>query len=322
MIELFMKVADASVNPSLFLYGMGCVYLSGLVLLVAVVVKFFEHARNHQPLKSEQKHNFSTMEMTVCVLMLFPFWVNSIGQIEMNEFTQYAYFAVGFIMLLLSIVWHIWAKINIKYMWSDGIEIKQEHNLVTNGAFAVARHPMYASLLMWCWGASLMMFNWITLLLVTIVFLPLLIKRAKDEEKALCSVNTDYLLYQRNVNMLTPTVSGILAVMVKVAAVGILGYFVWVGMSLAALVLMFFIHLYLGYSLKPEKVAFSYRSKSGMMVVVWALSVFWQPVYYIFWLILFMFVYGLKFNCPCMMVYDKYQRCPCFALLGKCVIRK
>lgn len=302
--------------------GMGLIYLTGLVLLIAVAFKFLEHAQNPQPLTGKQLHPFSTKEMLICVLVLFPFWVNSFGQIPMDETLQYLYFGTGFVLVICSLIWHLWAKINIRLMWSDGIEIKQEHRLVTTGAFGLARHPMYASLLMWCLGASLMMFNWMTLALVCAVFLPLLIIRAKDEEKELVKVQPDYVLYQQNVRMLTPTISGWMAVFVKILAIMLFGYYIWFGISLPSVLLLSLLHLYLGYSLMPEKVAFSYRSKSGMMVVFWALSLLWPPFYYLLYLTLAMFIYGLKFNCPCMLVYNKYHRCPCFALVEKCLLKK
>jgi hypothetical protein len=60
---------------------------------------------------------------------------------------------------------------------------------------------------------------------------------------------------------------------------------------------------------------------SGMMIVIWGLSLLWHPIYYLFYVILAMFIYGLKFNCPCMSVYNKYQRCPCIDLAARCVIK-
>jgi protein-S-isoprenylcysteine O-methyltransferase Ste14 len=109
---------------------------------------------------------------------------------------------IGCAAVIWSIIWHIWAKRNIRYMWSDGIEIKDGHQLITSGAYSLSRHPMYASLFLWCLGASLLMFNWITLTLTCLVLLPLLILRAKDEEKELIDVQPDYVLYQQNVRML------------------------------------------------------------------------------------------------------------------------
>ena len=322
MLNIIQNLANESINPKAFWAGMGLIDFTGLILLLAVGAKFLEHALRSYELSSSQKHPFSTLQMTFCVIILFRFWINSTGQVQMPESLQYVYFGIGSLMVVFGLVWHIWAKFNIGFFWSDGIEIKDGHKLVSTGAYGLARHPMYASLLMWCWGASLITFNWMTLVLVSFIFLPLMIKRAKAEEKELIKIDSDYSFYQQNVRMLFPTISGFWALAIKTLAIVLLGYYIWTGITLPSIILLFFIHLYLGYSLTPEKVAFSYRSKSGMMLVIWALSLLWHPIYYMLYLVLAMFIYGLKWNCPCMIVYDKYKRCPCFDLLSKCVLKK
>ena len=316
LLQAFERVAQQSVHPQLFLAGYALIALTGVILLVAVGLKFLEHALRPQPLQIGRKHFFSTFGMMVAVLLLFPFWVNSIGQFAMDAVSQYICFGIGAVMLVGGFVLHLWAKHSIRLMWSDGIEIKQSHTLVTTGAYAWARHPMYAGLLMWCWGGSLLMFNWVSFALTSFLILPLMIRRAKDEEHALFHVHPDYFLYQQNVRMLTPTLRDGVALCVKLAGIGVLGFYVWNGMSAPVIGLLTFVHLYLGYSLQPEKVAFSYRSKSGMLLVFWALSLLWQPFFYMSYVIFFMYVYGLRFNCPCMVVYNKYKRCPCFDLFA------
>jgi protein-S-isoprenylcysteine O-methyltransferase Ste14 len=321
MLDLIQRIANQSINPFLFIAGMSVIYLTGLILLIAALFKFLEHAATSQKIARKISHPFSTREMIVCIAALFPFWLRSIGQIKMNAALQSVYFGVGFVLILCAITWHIWAKFNIHDLWSDGIEIKQDHKLISTGAYALSRHPMYASLLLWCWSASFMMFNWTTLTISTLAILPLMIARARAEERELSKVLPGYLFYQENVRMLAPTIYGFYAVAVKIMAMCLLGYTIWQGLTLPSVILLFTIHLYLGYSLMPEKVAFSYRSKSGMMIVIWGLSQIWHPVYYLLYVILAMFIYGLKFNCPCMIIYNKYQRCPCYDLAAKCVIK-
>lgn len=322
MLERILKIANLSINPTFFLIGLGLIYVTGILLLIAVALKFWEHAKNRQKLDKGEKHFFSTREMTICVLLVFPFWVNSIGQFKIHDLTtQYIFFVVGSIMLLFATFWHIWAKVNIGFMWSDGIEIKKKHNLITHGAFAIARHPMYASLLMWCWGASFMMFNWITLLAISFLFLPLMIKRVKDEEKNLLQKSKDYQLYQHNVRMLVPTTSGAISVIIRIILLALLFYFVWTdNITIPTLCLLVGLHLYFGYSFLPEKVAFSYRSKSGMIGVIGLLSIYlWHPIIYLYYVVMGMCLYGLRWNCPCMLVYEKYHMCPCFIFLKKCL---
>jgi protein-S-isoprenylcysteine O-methyltransferase Ste14 len=321
MFELIHLVANRSANPQLFMAGMLLIYSTGLGILIAVAVKFVEHGAKPRRSAKVRRHAFSTREMLAAVLLLFPFWVNSIGQLRMTRDLQSIYFGLGVALVFGATAWHIWAKMNIRAMWSDGIEIQQRHVLHTAGAYALARHPMYASLLLWCWGASLAMFNWATLALTSCVILPLMAARARAEESELTAAQPEYLLYQNNVRGLTVTLRGVSAMVVRIGAILLFAYCLWRGITLPSLVLLLVVHVYLGMSLTPEKVAFSYRSKSGMMLVIFGLSLMWSPVRYAFYVVLAMFLYGLFFNCPCMIVYDKYHGCPCFALAKKCLLR-
>ena len=311
ILTLFNMLAQKSINPFLFKAGLILIDITGILLLIAVAFKFFEYYNKEQKNEKQKGHFFSTFGMTLLVLFLFNFWTGSIGQIPVTDkITQYIYFGFGTILLLIGIVWHIIAKINIGGYWSDDIEIKPEHSIIQTGAYSFARHPMYASLLMWCFGAGFITFNFVTFLITGFVFFPLMIMRAKAEEKEL-------YIYKQNTKMLCPTLRGNLALLIKIAALILLMYFVIKGMTAPQLLLLFFIHLYLGYSFVPEKVAFSYRSKSGMLLVFWAISRFFYPAYYFFYLMGAMLLYGLKWNCPCMFMYEKYGGCPCFKLIKK-----
>lgn len=318
MLQMYSELLKNAQDTTLLLAGLGAVYISGIILLFAVFFKFFEHFLSPQKLKKDRKHFFSTFGMTLLVIILFNFWHAAIGQFQFqNKITQYIWFSLGLFLIFAGIIWHIKSKIDIGKLWSDSIEIKDEHPLVQSGAYSLARHPMYASLLMWCFGASLVMFNWATLAITGFIFTPLMYLRAKAEENELTQVNPDYILYKNNVKMLCPTLNGNLAILIRILAVLPFIYFMIKGIHLPEIVLLVFIHLYLGYSLTPEKVAFSYRSKSGIIPIVWLISKFWHPIYYFLWVVIAMLIYGLKWDCPCMILYGKYGGCPCFKLIKK-----
>jgi protein-S-isoprenylcysteine O-methyltransferase Ste14 len=322
MSELIRLTAARASDPALFLAGMGFIYLTGLILLIAAGLKFLEHARHPQPLVQNRRHFFSTREMLIAVLLCFPFWLNSIAQLPLTPVLTRIWFAIGAAMMTAAVIWHIAAKFAIARMWSDGIEIKRQHTLITAGPYALARHPMYASLLLWCWGASAMMANWATLAIVTGVLLPLMIRRACDEEAALLKADPNYQLYRENAPMLTPKLAGSAGLGVRVAAAGLFAYAVVAGVNWAGLILLVGLHVYLGFCLKPEKIGFSYLTKAGMTVVVWAAALLWPPLWYLLYVILAMFVYGLFFNCPCMLVYERYHGCPCIGLVKRCLVKR
>lgn len=322
MPELVHAVAAQAGDPTLFIAGMGYIYLTGLALLIAAGLKFLEHARHPEPLKQNRRHFFSTREMVIVVLLNVPFWLNSIAQLPLTPLFYRLWFAVGITMMTAAVVWHIAAKLAIRHMWSDGIEIKTEHTLVTRGPYALARHPMYASLLLWCWGASAAMANGASLVITTGLLLPLMIRRARDEESELEKADPDYFFYRQNTPMLTPKLAGTAGLVVRVAAAALLATCIWLGITAASLTLVVALHIWLGFCLKPEKIGFSYITKSGMMVAAWAFSLVWPPAYYLFWLLLAVFVYGLFFNCPCMLVYEKYHGCPCVGLVKRCLVKR
>lgn len=315
LFSILDKLSGYSINPDLYKIGLIFIDATGVILLIAVGYKFFEYYFKKQTVQKKKGSMFSTAAMTFLVIVLFNFWVKSIGQINIQDKTlQYIYFVFGIILCTLGIIWHIKSKIDIGRFWSDEIEIKENHEIVQSGAYRYARHPMYASLLMWCWGAGFVMFNYITFLITTLVFLPLMIKRARAEENELIEANIDYNLYKENTKMLNFTLKGKTAVFVKLLALAVFLYFIIRGINLQNLMLLFFIHFYLGYSLTPEKVAFSYRSKSFIIIVVWLLAQYWHPVYYFYYVVALMLLYGLKWNCPCMYMYEKFGGCPCIKL--------
>jgi protein-S-isoprenylcysteine O-methyltransferase Ste14 len=323
MPELITATAARAGDPILFLIGMGFIYATGLVLLIAAGLKFLEHARHPEPLAKNRRHFFSTREMLIAVLLLFPFWLNTIAQLPLRPDLYRIWFGIGGVKMTAAVVWHVAAKIAIARMWSDGIEIKRQHSLMTRGPYALARHPMYASLLMWCWGASAMMANAATLALTTGVILPLMIRRARDEETELLKADPEYLLYRENAPMLTPKLAGAAGILVRVAAAALLAYCIISGITGAGLILLAGLHVWLGFCLKPEKIGFSYLTKSGMMVAVWAAALVWHPATYVFYFLLAMFAYGLFFNCPCMLVYERYHGCPCIGWIKRqCAIAK
>ena len=321
MPALIATVAARAADPTLFLAGMAYIYVTGLVLLIAAGIKFLEHARHPEPLAKASPHFFSTREMVLVVLAHFPLWLNSFGQLTLTPAWYRIWFAIGALAMTAAILWHIAAKFKIRHMWSDGIEIKRAHTLVTTGPYALARHPMYASLLLWCWGAGAMMAS-ASLILTTALLLPLMIVRARAEEAALGKADPDYFFYRRTTPMLTPKMAGVAGVALRIAAATLFAYGIVTGMNAAAVALVVGLHVWLGFSLKPEKIGFSYVTKSGMMTAIWAAAQFWPPAAYLNWLILAIFVYGLFFNCPCMLVYERYHGCPCVGLVKRCLVKR
>ena len=81
---------------------------------------------------------------------------------------------------------------------SATIEIAQNQTVVSTGPYAIVRHPMYASALLYVIGTPLALASWWGLIGV-VVMLPFLIWRLFDEERMLVASLAGYAEYRRKV---------------------------------------------------------------------------------------------------------------------------
>jgi len=300
---------------------------TGIVLLLSVFVKFAGH--RNTPTKQRQNHPVATLTMIMALVAIFPLLVHRIGAVGVPPLEELAFFVHGTLLVLLAIGLHLAAKWDIGSHWSDQIETADGQGFVSRGAYSLTRHPMYSSLILWMLGAAMMYVNPLVAGLVAVVFVPMMVARAAAEEKLLRQNVADaasYDIYRQRTNFLIPRFGGPAAFALRVVGIFVYGFFIGKfsdgNFTLAGLVFLVVLHLLLGFTILPEKAAFSYKSKTGMMIVVWGLTFFFHPIYHLQWFFLAMYVYGLFFNCPCMFVYEKYHGCPCFDFLKRsCGIR-
>jgi protein-S-isoprenylcysteine O-methyltransferase Ste14 len=101
----------------------------------------------------------------------------------------------------------VWARLTLgpmhNFSSSLGAQLYADHQLVTEGPFAIVRHPMYLGLQVATLGGLLLYRTWTTVFLVP-AFL-LLALRARQEEKVLAAEFGDrWLAYCRRVPMWLP----------------------------------------------------------------------------------------------------------------------
>jgi protein-S-isoprenylcysteine O-methyltransferase Ste14 len=128
----------------------------------------------------------------VCIIWLF---VNS----DMRQFDT-----VQLVVVAVAAIIGIWAVISMR---PGNINIvpalKYNHRLVTSGIYRHIRHPMYASVILFC--AALLSSNpgWINGLVFGILLLVLWLK-LRYEERLLCERYPEYRDYQQRTKLLVP----------------------------------------------------------------------------------------------------------------------
>ena len=97
------------------------------------------------------------------------------------------------------------AHADLGKFWSPGLEIKEDHVLITTGVFKWVRHPMYAAFVAIAVAQIFMLQNWIVGPAFLLLAIPFYLHRVKREEQQLIRYFGDpYRAYIKQTNALFP----------------------------------------------------------------------------------------------------------------------
>ena len=89
--------------------------------------------------------------------------------------------------------------------WSISLEVREEHQLVTQGIYRSLRHPMYSALLLYSLGQALVVPNWIVGPSYGVAMVLLFAFRLGPEERMMVEeFGEDYEAYRRRTKRLVP----------------------------------------------------------------------------------------------------------------------
>ena len=110
----------------------------------------------------------------------------------------------GAFLLASGLLFSVWARIHIGRNWSGSVTVKEDHELIRTGPYALVRHPIYTGLLLGFIGSALPRAEWRGVVAVLIVFAALW-RKLKLEERWMGEVFGEaYAAYKREVAALVP----------------------------------------------------------------------------------------------------------------------
>lgn len=87
------------------------------------------------------------------------------------------------VLAQIPFLWLFWrSHADLGRNWSPGLEVRDDHELVTTGVYGRVRHPMYAAILIAVLAQPLLIHNWIAGLLVVPAFAAMWFLRVPHEE--------------------------------------------------------------------------------------------------------------------------------------------
>jgi protein-S-isoprenylcysteine O-methyltransferase Ste14 len=91
--------------------------------------------------------------------------------------------------------------------WSDSLEVRQSHTLVTDGLYRYVRHPMYSAFFLWALAQALLLPNWFAGLAGFVGFGTLFFFRVgREEQLMLDTFGEQYRAYMRNTARIIPKI--------------------------------------------------------------------------------------------------------------------
>lgn len=110
------------------------------------------------------------------------------------------------VLLLAGAVFVFWrAHADLGLNWSPTLEIREKHELITQGIYGVIRHPMYASQWLWVIAQPLLLQNWIAGFLNLLIFIPFYFLRVQAEERLMVEqFGEKYRSYMQKVGGVIP----------------------------------------------------------------------------------------------------------------------
>jgi protein-S-isoprenylcysteine O-methyltransferase Ste14 len=175
----------------------GMAYASAICIYAGMAFSFYRQRVRPGPQLLRQEHWITRM----MVLHALTFWAAlHYGALPWSPPTR----CLGSALVLAGAIFNIWGRWELGSMWSHQAALFESHRLKTAGAYAVVRHPLYASQV-WMYLGATLVFQEITGLLVTLgLFLPLLAYRCRQEEALLHQAFPDYRKYCGRTGRLFP----------------------------------------------------------------------------------------------------------------------
>jgi protein-S-isoprenylcysteine O-methyltransferase Ste14 len=113
-------------------------------------------------------------------------------------------FWIGVFLTAGGLLFTVWARLHLGRNWSGSVTIKQGHELVMSGPYALVRHPIYTGLLLALLGSTLALGDWRAILALALAAGALWRKLRVEERWMRRQFGDAYRVYSQRVAGLIP----------------------------------------------------------------------------------------------------------------------
>ena len=113
-------------------------------------------------------------------------------------------FWLGAGVTIAGLLFAVWARVYLGRNWSRSVTIKQDHELINTGPYAVVRHPIYTGILTGFLGMAIAISQVRGLIVFVLIFVAFWIKFRMEEQWMRSQFGETYAAYARQTAALVP----------------------------------------------------------------------------------------------------------------------
>ena len=113
-------------------------------------------------------------------------------------------FWLGAALMITGLLFAVWAREHLGRNWSRSVTIKQDHELITSGPYAVVRHPIYTGILTGFLGTAIALSQVRGFIAFVLIFLVFWIKLRMEEQWMRSQFGETYATYAHRTAALVP----------------------------------------------------------------------------------------------------------------------
>ncbi len=113
-------------------------------------------------------------------------------------------FWLGAAATIAGLLFAVWAREHLGRNWSRSVTIKQDHELITSGPYAVVRHPIYTGILTGFLGMAIAISQVRGFIVFVLILLVFWIKLRMEEQWMRSQFGETYAAYTRQTAALVP----------------------------------------------------------------------------------------------------------------------
>jgi len=113
-------------------------------------------------------------------------------------------FWLGAAITVAGLLFAVWARVHLGRNWSRSVTIKQDHELITSGPYAVVRHPIYTGILTGFLGMAIAISQVRGFIVFVLIFLAFWIKLRMEEQWMRSQFGETYATYAHQTAALVP----------------------------------------------------------------------------------------------------------------------